>query len=207
MSASAATATAPADDAVAPKKSKKKLIIIIVIALVLLLVAGGGAMFLLKKKAAAASEGDDVEAASHETAAHSTKPDLKHPPIFLPLEPFIVNLADKDADRYAQVGITLEVDNANFADLLKTYMPAIRNGVLLILAHKTSQELLDSQGKEQLAGEIQREAARTMGIEVEDESADDPPKAKAKAKAKRKATKPVEPNPIKKVYFSNFIIQ
>ncbi len=30
-------------------------------------------------------------------------------------------------------------------------MPAIRNAILMILAHKTSQELLDRDGKEQLA--------------------------------------------------------
>ncbi|MCK7493223.1 MAG: flagellar basal body-associated FliL family protein [Comamonadaceae bacterium] len=28
----------------------------------------------------------------------------------MPLDPFTVNLADRDAERYAQVGITLEVE-------------------------------------------------------------------------------------------------
>jgi flagellar FliL protein len=184
-------------------------------------------MLYLKKKAAHAAEGADepVAAAEHK----SDKPDLKHPPTFLPLDPFVVNLADKEADRYAQIGITLEVQDSHFAEEMKAFMPAIRNGILMILAHKTSHELLDRAGKEQLAAEILRDAARTMGIEVEepevaeapvaenattekaaaDGADDEEPKAKpkAKAKAKAKSKEPVEPNPIRHVHFSNFIIQ
>ena len=134
------------------------------------------------------------------------------------LDPFVVNLADKDADRYAQIGITLEVADPKFGELLKAYMPAIRNSILLILAQKASADLLDRPGKEQLAGQIQREAARVMGIEVDEPEApvaktaakdeaktkdgDDEEKPKAK---KRKAAS--EPNPIRHVHFSNFIIQ
>ena len=213
---SAAAPTADAAGAAPPKKGKKKLVLILAVVLVLLLGAAGGAYFLLKKKAPV--EGEEGEAASaHAEAAHSAKPDPKHPPTYLPLDPFVVNLADKDADRYAQIGITLEVEDAKFADQLKAYMPAIRNGVLMILAHKTSQELLDRAGKEMLAGQVQREAARTMGIDVEEPEAAEPAakdghddedaKPKAKAKSKARPKKPAEPNPIRKVHFSNFIIQ
>lgn len=210
---SAAAPTVDAAAAVAPKKGKKKLIIIIAAVLLLLAVAAGAALFLLKKKAPV--DGEDAEAAdAHAPAAHA-KVDLKHPPTFLPLDPFVVNLADKEADRYAQIGITLELDDAKFADQLKTYMPAIRNGVLMILAHKTSQELLERSGKEMLAGQVQREAARTMGIDIEEpdteeaaDGRDDEAKPRTKGKTKSKAKKKVaEANPIRKVHFSNFIIQ
>jgi len=220
-------AAAPTVDAgaVAPaKKGKKKLIIIVAIALLVLLAGGGGAVYFMKKKAHDAQAAEEGEPAAEHAAA---KHDPKHPPTFLPLDPFVVNLADKDADRYAQIGITFEVDDAKFADELKTYMPAIRNGILMILAHKNSRELLERTGKEQLAAQIQREAARTMGIEVEEEDADappaqaaeaaspkdkaaedeDPPKPKVRAKVKAAAKKKVEPNPIRHVHFSNFIIQ
>lgn len=218
MSAAAPTVVA---DAPAPvKKGKKKLVIIAAAALLVLLVLGGGAAFYLKKKAAHDAEAEDGAAA---TEQHAAKPDLKHPPTFLPLDPFVVNLADKDADRYAQVGITLEVEDAKFAEQMKAFMPAIRNGILMILAHKSSRELLERSGKEQLAAEILREASRTMGIAVEEiapaadktaegdtdpADAEDDPKAKPKGKAKAKAAKePAEPNPIRHVHFSNFIIQ
>ena len=87
-------------------------------------------------------------------------------PVYLPLDPFIVNLADKDVDRYAQIGITLELESTVFADQVKAYMPAVRNAILLILAQKTSQRPARPRGKEELAEEIMREAVRPMGIEI-----------------------------------------
>ena len=213
---SAAAAPVNAGAAVPAKKGKKKLIVIIVAVLLLLVIAGGAALLLMKKKAAAESDDGESATASASAEHHGGKPDLKHPPTFLPLDPFVVNLADKDADRYAQVGITFEVEDPKFAEQMKAFMPAIRNGILMILSHKSSSELLDRSGKEQLAGEILRESARTMGIEVEDPepvvakkaegdkaaAEDEEPKPKKK---KKKA--PVEPNPIKHVHFSNFIVQ
>src|ERR1700733_3075195 len=167
MSAAAApTATA---GAVAPaKKGKKKLIVMIAVVLLVLVIAGVGGMLFLKKKTAAAAEADGADDSTAGATHQAEKPDLKHPPTFLPLDPFVVNLADKDADRYAQVGITFEVSDAHFAEEMKAFMPAIRNGILMILSHKASKDLLDRSGKEQLAGEILRESSRTMGIDVEE---------------------------------------
>jgi flagellar protein FliL len=175
-------------------------------------IGGGAAVFLLKKKAVDA-EGD--EPVAHATEKHGDKPDLKHPPTFLALDPFVVNLSDKEADRYAQIGLTLEVEDAKFAESMKAFMPAIRNGILMILAHKSSADLLERAGKERLADEILRESARTMGIEVEEPeepvaekktaaAADD---EDAKPKKKKKKRAPAAPNPIKRVHFSNFIVQ
>jgi flagellar protein FliL len=221
MSAAAAP-TVDAGAAAPAKKGRKKLFVIAAAVLVVLAIAGGAAVVLLKKKAAANAEADDAApaaAAEH----HADKPDLKHPPTFLPLDPFVVNLADKDVDRYAQVGITFEVEDPKFAEQMKAFMPAIRNGILMILSHKASTELLGRAGKEQLAGEIQRESARTMGIEVEapepavekkaegdkateaEKAADEAEAPKPKKAPKKKA--PAEPNPIKRVHFSNFIVQ
>lgn len=213
MSAAAAT---PAGTAAPGKKGKKKLIIIVVIALVVLLGAGAGGLIYMKKKAAAEAQAESEDGAPAATQKPA-KADLKHPPTFLPLDPFVVNLADKESDRYAQIGITLEVVDAKFAEQMKGYMPALRNGVLMLLAHKTSRELLDRAGKEQLAAEIQREAARAVGLEVEEpeSEAEDTKavtidgsktdtKARSESKAKKKA---LPPNPIQHVHFSTFIIQ
>jgi flagellar FliL protein len=141
----------------------------------------------------------------------AAKPNPAHPPTFLPLDIFVVNLADRDADRYAQVGLTLEVDNAAFAEQMKAYMPAIRNAILMILAHKTSHELLERAGKEQLAEEILRETVRPMGITIA------APRKAAHGPRRRQldrgALEEVEGggagphNPVRNVHFSNFIIQ
>lgn len=204
-------AVADAAEAVpAKKKLSKKLVLILALAVLLLACGGGAAVFVMKKRAAqAVAEGEEGAAEHVEAGTGLRKPDPKHPPTFLPLEPFVVNLADRDSERYAQIGITLQVDDAKVAEQLKLYMPAIRNGVLMILAHKSSAELLERSGKERLAAEIMREAVRPLGIEVElppaaaDEAASG---AAAPVKKKRPMTE-AEHNPVEFVHFSSFIIQ
>jgi flagellar protein FliL len=197
------SAAAAATDAVpvAPAKSGKKKLIIIGAVLAVLLAAGGGAaVFMMKQRAAAAAaaaeEGGDAAADKHE--AKLVKADLKHAPTFVPLDPFTVNLADREAERYAQVGITLELSDAKAGDLLKAYMPAIRNNILLALGAKTASQLTERDGKLQLAAEIRREALRPLGYDV----ADKPGSAKTAA-----AHGSADEMPIRAVHFSNFIIQ
>jgi len=193
-------ATAAAgNEAAAQGGGKKKLIIIIAIVLVLVL-AGVGALLMMKKKSAAADEEGGAAEETHAPAAAHAKPGT--PPTFVPLDPFTVNLADKEVDRFAQVGITLEVADPHFADQLKAYMPAIRNNVLLVLSHKTSAELLTVEGKEKLAREIRRESVRPMGIELDDEDDEDSDAPKKKKRKKRQVESPVT-----QVLFSTFIVQ
>jgi len=215
-------AAAPAGGAV--KRGKKKLMIMIAAALAVVLAAGGGGVWVLKKKAAHAAElaaGGDEDTAVEATAV-APKADAKTIPVYLPLDPFIVNLADKDVDRYAQIGITLELENAVFADQVKAYMPAVRNAILLILAQKSSKDLLGRSGKEELAEEIMRESVRPMGIEIlapepvsgatavaaaasgaERMAQDEAAPIKAAKKVKKAAVR----NPVQHVHFSSFIIQ
>jgi flagellar protein FliL len=199
MSAAAAALVAEAP----PKKGKKKmLIIIIAVAVVLLAAGGGGALWLMKKHAAEAAAADDGEEGGD--VAQAEEGHDKHAvPSFLPLDPFTVNLADRNAERYAQVGITLELDDAHSTEEIKGYMPAIRNNILLLLSHKSSEELMQRDGKLKLAEEIRREALRPLGFELEEPQAEtEEPKPHGKKKKKRE---PVYP--IKAVQFSNFIIQ
>ena len=206
---------APAATAVAPsaKGGKKKLIIIIIAAALLLVLGGGGAAFVLMKKKPAEGEesADDGGHAKAEAPAVKAKPrhDAKHPPTFLPLDPFTVNLADRESERYAQVGVTLELDDAKTADDLKLYMPAIRNNILMVLSHKTAEQLLTREGKQKLATAILHAAVRPLGYEVDEEEAEpeDPAAdtAPKKKKKKKKAAPPVLP--VTAVHFSNFIVQ
>lgn len=206
-----AAAPAPAEGA-APQGGKKKLIIIIAAVLGLVLVGGGAAVYLMLQKqhaAAAAEEGDGEDAAPAKKAAPKDHADKGAPPTFVPLDPFTVNLADKDADRFAQIGLTLQVDDPKIGDELKAYMPAIRNAILLILSHKTADELLSPEGKEKLAEEVRREAARAMGYEVEDPEEDvaAEPEDEAPKKKKKKKKKVELYNPIMHVHYATFIVQ
>ena len=132
------------------------------LALVLVLSAGG--VFVLKQRAARAAA--ELEDESHAAESGTAKSDPRIVPFYLPLDPFVVNLADREVDRFAQIGITFELDSGASAEQLKAYMPAVRNAILMVLANKTSRDLLDRAGKEQLAREIMREAVRPMGIEM-----------------------------------------
>ncbi len=201
---------APAAEAAAPKGGgKKKLMLIIAIVLVVVLIGAGAAVFLLKKKAPVEGEEGYEEEASPK-AAEVAKPKPGTPPVYLPMEPFTVNLADKDSDRFAQVGVTLEVTDQKTADLIKSYMPAIRSGVLVVLSHKTAAQMLSKEGKERLQQEVLAEAVRPLGFEVELEPEASPDAAdedEEKPVKKKKKKKKAEVLPVTQVLFSQFIVQ
>jgi flagellar protein FliL len=177
----------------APKKSKKLVLIIAIVAL--LAAAGGGFVYWKKMKAASEEE---------TTPAHAAHVDPKAPPTFLPLENMVVNLADPAGDRFAQVGITLEVTDSKTAETVKTYMPSIRNGILMLVSQRTSEELLQREGKEKLAEDIRREVAKPLGVDPDEEEHEAPQTSGSKKKAKKKKS---IPNPIQGVLFSSFIVQ
>lgn len=207
MSSAPAAAAAVAEATPPAKKGPKKLIIIIAAAVLLLSVLAGGALFYMKKKAAAMEAADgDTPDAQVQAKSESDKHD-RQPPVFVPLEPFTVNLADKDQDRYLQVGLTFEVADEKTSEEIKTYMPAIRNAVLLILSHKNSQDLLEVAGKEKMAEEIRRGAARAMGVNIPDAPSGDQAAANDGAAKKKMRKHKGEENPIRHVNYSNFIIQ
>jgi len=187
-------------DAKPPAKSKKMLIIIIGVVLVLLLGGGGAFFFISKQRAAAAAEeeggGAEPAAAHAPAAAH----DPKTPPVYLPMDNMVVNLADPGGERVAQVGITLEVLDAHASDTVKAYMPTIRSGVLMLLSQRTSEDLLSPEGKQKLIEDILRECSVPFGG-GDDHEAD---AATTKKKPKRKV---VVQYPVVGVLFSSLIVQ
>jgi hypothetical protein len=94
--------TAAAADGAAPAKAgKKKLIIALALLLLLAAVAGGGMLWWLKARSQAAHADDDAAAElSADGAAAPQRRDPKAVPVFIALDNFTVNLADRDAERY-----------------------------------------------------------------------------------------------------------
>jgi flagellar FliL protein len=220
----------PAAEAAPIRRPRKKIIVIAAAVLALVLAFGAGAVVFLKQRAArAAATAVDGDVVAGEAAGGSSHVDPKNVPIYLPLDPFVVNLADRDGDRYAQIGITFELDSNASGEEIKAYMPAIRNAILMVLANKTSKELLNREGKELLAQEIQREAARPMGIEAAVPEPVLPAPSERATSAVVAASAPAsaiavaslaparakalhrnpnsQRNPIQHVHFSSFIIQ
>lgn len=187
----AAKPEADATAKAAAPKSKKMLVI--VGAVLVLALGGGGAFYFMSKNSAA--EGD----ASHAVASKPAAP--KTPPVYLPLDNMVVNLADPGGERVTQIGITLEVRDAKASDAVKVYLPAIRSGVLMLISQRTADELLSQEGKEKLAAAILREASIPFG--GGDEEEEDTTNTKKK---KRRAVVEVE-YPVVGVLFSSFIVQ
>lgn len=192
---SANTPAAPA----APAKSKKMVIILAVV--VLLVVAGGAAAWFLLGNRHHAEEGEE---GAPKQQAQSAAP--KTPPTFLPMENMVVNLADPGGDRFAQIGITLELADAKTEASVKQYLPSIRSGILMLVSQRTSEELLGREGKEKLALDIRREVSKPLGFSVpkprkartpnpDDEDEEEAPRPRA------------DTNPVRQVLFSSFIIQ
>lgn len=196
MSAAAATA-----DAQEPAKPKSKKLLFIIIGVVVLALVGAGAAFFLMKKGASDEEGDAVE----EEAAHAPAPkhDPKAPPTFLPLDSMVVNLADPGGNRFAQLGITLQLADAKTGEDLKVYMPSIRNGILILISQRTADQMLAIEGKEELAQAIIGEISNVMGYDYEDPHAEAPVDPKTKKPKRKRAVY----NPISGVLFSSFIVQ
>lgn len=185
----------------APAKSKKLLIIGLAAVLILALGGGGAFYFISKQRAAAAEDGED--AAPTKSTAHSGP---RTPPAYLPMENMVVNLADPGGERVAQVGITLEVLDAQAAEQVKSFMPTIRSGVLMLISQRTAEELLKQEGKQKLAKDILREASLPFG------GGDAVPPVEDTVQAKKKKEKAAAKSghgefPVVGVLFSSFIVQ
>ena len=210
------TAAAAADAAPPPAKAGKKKLIIIIAAALVLVLGGGGAAFMLLKKPPAAEEGeaDDGHGKPKTKAKHKEEAqaapqqagfDPKHPPIFVALDPFTVNLADKDSERYAQIGVTLEIDATATGEQLKLVMPAIRNNILMVLSHRTSGQLLTLEGKQKVARSILYASVRPLGYQADEDDDEEEADAAPKKKKKRRPANIVFP--VRAVHVSNFIVQ
>lgn len=187
--------SAPAAADAAPKPKGKKMLILGGAAVLLLAIAAGAWMFLGRGHA----EEEDGEAAKPQPA--QVKKKEGQPPTYLPMENMVVNLADAGGEKFAQIGVTLEVMDQKTADQVKAHLPGIRSAVLMLASQRTSEELLTREGKEKLARDILREASAPLGYEVEE---DEPPAQEGKA---RRRARPPAFNPIYRVLFSSFIIQ
>lgn len=169
MSKAPAKPAEAADGAAPAGKSKKKLIVIIAAAVVgIAAIGGGAAVFLAKKNSPAKEKEQKVEPAKA--------------PVFVPLEPFVVNLQSDDGDKYLQVSMTLQAENDETAELIKKNLPQVRSRLLLLLSSKDASEILTKEGKETLIEEIVEQS-------------------------KQPFTPKGEPQKVSSVFFTSFVVQ
>ncbi|MDD5451062.1 MAG: flagellar basal body-associated FliL family protein [Desulfovibrionales bacterium] len=158
-----------------PKKGKLFSLIIIVV-IVLALSAGGylaytmyiGPKFIHQEKKAAVAKEKKTEGAEKVG-------------IFLPLDPFIVNLLiDGEGTRYLKMKIDLELEGEDekVKAEAEKHIPQLRDTIIMLLTSKTYEEVMTLEGKIRLRDEIIIRANHYLGK-----------------------------NKVKGVYFSEFVIQ
>jgi flagellar FliL protein len=132
-----------------------KVLMIVVLALVSS--AGGGVVsfMLMKRMISLNPPGDPKE---HSEADAEKIAEMLHKSAVLALEPFVVNLADPDAPRYLRIKVSLMVDDKTKEKELaenQALQQKVRDVILQSLTAKTSQELINEEGKNKLRHEIQ----------------------------------------------------
>jgi len=140
----------------------KWIVLGIVFSLVTSGAVGGVLWFLLKPApppaeaaAAAAKEGEPKE---------ETKP--SEPKGIVALEPFVVNLADKDANRFLRVTLQLAVESEKEAAEIEenaVHKARLRSAVIETLTLQISDKLVTPEGKAELKKAIAERATKALG--------------------------------------------
>ena len=177
--------------AAAPKKSKKLLIFIIIGIVVLALILGGASLLLLKKNKKTTDATEDEE----EVEPAKAQVDKSHPPVFVPLEPFTVNLQPENGEQYLQVVLSFRMTDAKTGEEIKAFIPEIRHRILMLLSDKKASEIASTEGRETLADEIRTQTNSVLGHES------------SPTKKKRKGREDDPGGPVIAVFFTSFIIQ
>jgi flagellar FliL protein len=142
------------------KKSKLKWIIIASVALVVVASGAFAGYYFLSK-------------------TDSKKP-VEKPVVIsiLPMDPFVINIAETNGERYLKIVIQLEVSDPAVGSELEQLKPRIRDSILDLLTPKTYKDLMDLAGKQRLREDI---AGRINNI--------------------------LQRGKVTKVYFTDFVIQ
>lgn len=146
---------APETDAPSPPEKKgrklslKKILILAVLGLVL--TAGGLVAYIVM-----------VDEPSSGQEAHAGQNAAKHR-VNMPLDPFLVNLADKETRRYLKLKVELEVEDEAAVKELQNSLPRIRDTLILLLSSKTYLDLSSLEGKQQLKEDIKKKVTALPG--------------------------------------------
>ena len=125
--------------------SGKKMMVLGLVGVLLLGGAGGAAWFFMG--------GENDEEGKHAKEAHGEE-HAEEPGPVMELDPFLLNLADRDEIRFLKVSIKLELDRPEEKTDFQNRVPAIRDALLVLLSSKESQLLRTVNGKRRIREEI-----------------------------------------------------
>jgi flagellar FliL protein len=151
-----------------------KKIILIAVGVLLLAGIGVGAMLFLK---------EDPPADEGAADAATEKPAKVAEPIYQGLDPdFVVAFRDPKTVRFVKLSVDVMARDDDVIEDVRLHMPAIRDRVIILLSSKSEDNLMDTEGKEQLREEV---LAAVQNVLKENNDAPD----------------------VEAVYFTNFVMQ
>ena len=77
-------------------------------------------------------------------------------PIFIPLEPFTVNLQPNGRNRFLHVAITLKMVDPKSQAQVVQYLPEVRSRVLTVLSNREGDTLATPEDKAKLSAELMK---------------------------------------------------
>ena len=133
-------------------KRKIKKLWIIVGALILLV--AGGTFFALPYFKAKNGEVPGAEGEAEAAAPAEESPQREEVKATLALDPFLVNLADKEEIRFVKTTLQFGLAEEPDEEVSKMTIAAMRDSIITLLTSKTAEEILTAQGKDKLREQI-----------------------------------------------------
>jgi len=161
-----------------PGKSSRVIILIIAIVVLLIVGAGGTWWFVLRP-------------ATVPTPAQIAKERLRDTK-FIDLGSLVTNLQSSDGStHYIQVQIQLKTYNSVVETSVKSFMPEIRNGILMLLSAQNADKVSEPAVRDQLLQEIKQQVNKTLETDG----------------GVQKVPLTEKNPPIADVYFASFVVQ
>ena len=85
------------------------------------------------------------------------------PPVYVGLDPFIVNFIQEGSLRYLQLTVQVMSRDEAIAEQSEVSNPGIRNGLILLLSGHSYTELVTREGKESIRDQMHTEINRILG--------------------------------------------
>ena len=131
------------------RKSSGKMLIFAIVGILVLLAGGGFAYMKLGKG-----------------KGKGAKAKVEKPTVLVPLEEFVVNLADTEQARYIKIQVTLEVESEKKGETMEEDKPRLRDAIIFVLGQKSYNELLSTSGKTRLKEDIRVACNRGLDRDV-----------------------------------------
>jgi flagellar FliL protein len=162
------------------KKSSKKMIIIISIIVLLLGAAAGGYFFFMNRPADAEQNAEDQKRDKEEATKAE---EVVEPEVYYDLiDPLMVNFPPESSAKIIKISVSVLVKSESDVEALKKHEPMIRNNLLMLISSVGADKARTIEGKKELQAKMLNEIGNVM----------------------EKMTKK---NPVKDVFFTEFVMQ